>query len=620
MKRFLSIIPKEIATVSFIFLLSFIVNISNAQSSPPIDWQKALGGTGDDVGNFFAPTTDGGFIVVGYSNSNNGDVSGNHGNNDGWVAKLTSTGAVDWQKSIGGSQVDEFICVSTTSDGGYILAGSSSSSDGDITTNKGDNDALLVKLTSTGTISWQKTYGGSAADVFRSVEQTIDGGYIAVGYTASSDFDVVGQHGGGDIWAVKLDNAGNITWQKPLGGIGLDYGYNIKERSDGSFFLSSYTMSGNSGDVTGHHGLSDGWIVKLSSAGNIDWQRALGGNSGEGLNYVIPTVDGGCIAVGNSGSPNGDVSVNLGGSDLWIVKLTSTGTLDWEKSIGGTNWESGYHIESTTDGGYIITGYTESNDIDVSGYHGGTDGWLVKINNIGVIEWQKCLGGTGTEFLYNAEQLTDGSFATFGYTNSNNGDVTGNHGATDYWLVKLASTPLPVIWNDFTVSQKENVVNLVWKVDKEINVKEYAAQKSTDGRTFKTIAYKTPECNGCNAITRYEAADENLVSGKTYYRILQTDKDGKQNYSVVKSIFINDNKIAIDYVRNSNAIMINGLDKSKQYAVKILTVDGKTIAIHKGFQTDKFIIHANALPAGNYIISISSGTEINISKSIIIMN
>jgi hypothetical protein len=172
------------------------------------------------------------------------------------------------------------------------------------------------------------------------------------------------------------------------------------------------------------------------------WQKCLGGTSPDDTfkDSIQQTTDGGFIICGSTLSNDGDVSGYHGESDLWLVKLNASGNLVWQKCLGGTLDEYMTSIQQTTDGGYIICGATPSNDGDVSGNHGDEDTWAVKLNASGNLIWQKCLGGSSLEFNASIHQTTDGGFIICGTTHSIDGDVSGNHGISDIWVVKLNAT------------------------------------------------------------------------------------------------------------------------------------------------------------------------------------
>ncbi len=417
--------------------LCLIGTLSYAQQAPVIQWQKCLGGTANDSAQSIQPTPDGGFIMAGYTFSNDGDVTGNHGS-DAWVVKLSSTGSLQWQKCLGGTSSNQAYSIQPTPDGGYIVAGFTSSTDGDVTGYHGGlgPDAWVVKLSSIGSLQWQKCLGGTSSDQAYSIQSTTDGGYILAGYTSSINGDVSGNHGGFDVWVVKLSSTGTLEWQKALGGTTNDYAYSIQTTADGGYILTGQTNSTN-GDVTGNHGNGDAWVVKLSAMGALVWQKALGGSGIDYAQSIQPTPDGGCIMAGYTSSTDGDVTGYHGDSDAWVVKLSATGTIQWQKALGGTDTDSSTSIQITTDGGYILAGLTGSTDGDVSGNHGGIDAWVVKLSATGTLEWQKTLGGTGNDLAYDIQPTTDGGNILAFYTDSTNGDVTGNHGGNDAWVVKL---------------------------------------------------------------------------------------------------------------------------------------------------------------------------------------
>ena len=351
---------------------------------------------------------------------------------------------IEWQKALGGTNLDFSRSIQQTTDGGYIVAGATKSNDGDVYGNHGGSDFWVVKLASTGTIQWQKTLGGTNFEFAYSIQQTTDGGYILAGNTNSNDGDVFGLHGGAsDAWVVKLSAMGVIQWQKALGGTDYDGGSSIRQTTDGGYVMAGNTNS-NNGDVAGYHGDGDAWVVKLSATGEIQWQKALGGASYDSAYSIQQTTDDGYIMAGFSNSNDGDASGNQGFTDAWIVKLSATGVIQWQKSLGGSDTEIAWSIQQTTDGGYILAGDTNSNDGDVFGLHGvDYDAWVVKLSATGVIQWQKVLGGTSSETAFSIQQTADGGYIMTGETWSNDGDVAGNHGGgNDSWVVKLSSEQL----------------------------------------------------------------------------------------------------------------------------------------------------------------------------------
>jgi len=400
-----------------------------------IEWQKCLGGRMIDEAVSVKESIDGGHVVVGATRSNDGDVSGNHGDFDFWVVKLNSLGDISWQRCLGGSSEDSPSSMQQTSDGGYIVVGETYSNNGDVSGNHGAFDCWIVRLDSAGEIIWQKCLGGTEYDYANFVQQTSDGGYIIAGKTNSCDGDVLCNHGDYDYWIVKLDSMGNIDWQKCLGGSGEDSAQSVRQTFDGGYIVAGHSSSID-GDVSANHGRRDYWIVKLDSAGNIEWQQSMGGSENDYAHSILQTSEGGFIVVGESMSFDGDVSGNNGYYDCWIVKTDSMGGILWQECLGGTFMETALSIQQTPDEGYVVAGVTNSNDRDVYGNHGLNDSWVVKLDPYGTILWQKCLGGSDQDGAFSIESTVDGSFVVTGRTGSNDGDVRGLQGLSDCWIVR----------------------------------------------------------------------------------------------------------------------------------------------------------------------------------------
>ena len=246
-----------------------------------------------------------------------------------------------------------------------------------------------------------------------------------------------------------MSSIGTIEWQKCYGGTCNDEATEIKSTPDGGYIISGWTCS-NDGDVAGNHQfpLTDCWVVKLSSIGSIEWQKCLGGTGFDGAKKIEQTPDGGYILAGYTESNDGDVAGNHGGADAWVVKLSTNGNLEWQKCLGGSGFEYANSLQKTSDGGYIILSDTTSNDGDVAGNDSGTnqaDVWIVKLNPSGVIEWQKCFGGSNIENAMKIQQTPDSGYIYAGWTySSNDGDISGNHDSGDIWVVKLTSEALGI--------------------------------------------------------------------------------------------------------------------------------------------------------------------------------
>ncbi|MBK7852837.1 MAG: hypothetical protein IPJ66_17330 [Bacteroidetes bacterium] len=340
---------------------------------------------------------------------------------------------------MGGSDLDGLYSIHSTSDNGYIVCGYTRSNDGDVSGNHSagfNTDAWVVKLDANGTILWQKCLGGLSGESFYSIIETPDGGYLCGGSNYAVGGDVTVNYGNYDFWVTKLSSAGILQWQKSYGGSGEDKAKSIIHLSDGNYLVGGNSAS-NDIDVSGNHGNMDNWVIKINASGTILWQKCFGGTGTEDPHSLAELADGSLMSSGITNSTNGDVSGNHGNYDLWVTKFSNSGTLIWQKCIGGSNSEYGGDIVLSMDGGMVIAGSTASNNGDVSGFHGSMDGWLVKLDGNGNILWNDCYGGSAQDEAGGILQSGDGNYSFVGSTSSTNGDVSNNQGSNDVWMVVL---------------------------------------------------------------------------------------------------------------------------------------------------------------------------------------
>ena len=345
---------------------------------------------------------------------------------------------LDWQRTLGGSDIDITRSIIATADGGYMLVGETFSDDGDVNLNQGGRDAWLAKMDGQGNLVWQKTLGGSLDESFHAVVETADGGFALAGYTYSSDGDISGvPKGAADCWLVRVDSAGNILWERSMGGSGGESALALVANSDGGFTLAGYTYSSN-GEVTVNQGNSDVWVIKVDFLGNIIWQKTFGGSEDEWGTDLIKTDDGGFAIAGWTGSDDGDVNSLNGVFDFWLIKLAANGTLQWENTFGGNKTDKANALIQSQDGTYFVVGYTSSTDGNVKGYHGSEDFWIVRVDVNGSLIWQQAHGGVGAERASDIVQVSNRVYAVVGHTFSTDGDVTQKVGGFyDYWLMEL---------------------------------------------------------------------------------------------------------------------------------------------------------------------------------------
>ncbi len=295
-----------------------------------------------------------------------------------------------------------------------------------------------------------------------------DGGYLLFGETWSDDGDVSGNHGGADYWLVKTDSVGNLLWQRSLGSSMNNLPSDMDMDDEGNIYVMGLSL-GIGGDVTASNGFYDFWFAQVNQDGILTWDKNLGGSYTDNGLCITSTNDGGVIVGGIIDDTDGDITCNQEpwNKTAWVVKLDSMRNIEWQQCYGGTYTESVVDIKTTDDGGYILFGLTNSNDGDVIGFHGipGQPGigdiWVIKTDSIGQIEWQRCLGDTQDENPDFIKITPEGNYLIGGTTNSNNGDVSGNHSIGNYydqWLVKLDAQGA-IIWQQCIGSSLYNSIS-----------------------------------------------------------------------------------------------------------------------------------------------------------------
>ncbi len=419
-------------------IVIFVLGIHMHSQTPQIIWEHSYGGSGGDGVYDIEQTADNGFIICGGSTSDDFDVELNQGYSDYWIVKFDSNYEIQWQKSFGGTSFDAGKSVIQTNDGGYFVAGDISSDDGDILLNHGGRDFWVLKLTVEGNLIWQKSYGGPGGEYLNHTIRIEDSGYLMAGECSGNGGDVSGVHGNEDAWIVRVDNAGELIWQKPYGGSDDDIFYSCILLQEGGYLFAGVSHS-DDGDVTYNQGDGDFWLVKTDSSGSIEWQKTYGGSSIDKAFSVVQYYDGGYLAVGETGSTDGDISEWYPGTyhDIWLIKIDSIGNLEWEKTLGGSGGQEGQVVISIIDSNILVGGYSTSDDFDVSFNHGEGDYWIVYLDSLGNIIWEKSLGGSTSDHSDDIIVQSPSEFVICGYSTSHDGDVSLNYGGSDVWIVKL---------------------------------------------------------------------------------------------------------------------------------------------------------------------------------------
>ena len=251
---------------------------------------------------------------------NEGRNTTRHAGGDYWAIKVSQTGDLVWSRFYGGSFTDTPYGVVETSNNEFIMAGSSDSNDVDISANKGTYDFWVIKAAANGNLVWEQSFGGMEIDEARGIAATSDGNYVVVGDTRSSDQDVSQNNGGADLWVIKISDNGNILWEQSIGGTNFDVPRSINTTLDGGFLIAGSSRSSD-GPVDLNQGQNDAWIVKVNSNGQMDWQRTFGGSEIDFGYDAVELSNGSIVLVGESSSSNGDLSENKGFSDLLIIKI-----------------------------------------------------------------------------------------------------------------------------------------------------------------------------------------------------------------------------------------------------------------------------------------------------------
>jgi len=360
-------------------------------------WTRTYGGSDSDQGYSVKQTTDGGYIVAGMTESFGA------GSRDVYLVKTDALGDTIWTRTYGGSDWDDGRSIAQTTDGGYIVAGST------FFFGPGGDYIHLIKIDSLGDTLWTRTYGGYTDDYGLFVAQTSDSGYIVAGNTHSFGAGLF------DIYLIKTDASGDTIWTRTYGGSYNDFGQFVAQTTDGGYIIVGYTESFGAGG-------KDIYLVKTDAAGDTLWTRTYGGSFDDLGQSVAQTTDGGYIVAGCT------ESFGAGGNDVYLVKTDATGDTLWTRTYGGGYEEWGYSVIQVSDGGYIVAGGTYSFGID---YY--CDVYLVKTDTAGDTIWTRTYGGSGGDVGCSVAQTTDGGYIITGYTES------FGSGGSDVYLIKTDS-------------------------------------------------------------------------------------------------------------------------------------------------------------------------------------
>lgn len=502
---------------------------------------------------------------------------------------------IDWQQSYGSMASDRGYDIAET-DGGYLVIGYAGSSGGQVTCSEEGGGGWLLKIDYSGNLIWQKCFDYVFAD--RIVKDFNGSHYYLIGMTVLEPYPDAS-----NLWVAKIDSSGNIIWERVLGnndGVS-DYAFFGQATADGGV-VATVIIYSSGGDITNWYGQYDGWIVKLDSLGLKEWDFSIGSSQSEFINGIIQTNDGGYLA-GLYGKPNG-IGGNVdcvvfnapGGPDAIIYKIDADGNPEWHQCYGGSGHEGAGSLVETANG-YMVAAFGGSNDGDLegSGWHGGMDVWLIKIDFSGNIMWQKCYGGTDHEYPIRIFQCSDGGFVVFSDTYSFDGDVIGNPSSGNepsIWVFKVDSTGVLLWQRCIGGSRAERVHGVVQNSDYKYTVA---------GEMFFS---PSGDVNCSNFV--YGSQQNYWIFG-----ISDTTVNVVENPQEIVEIHIYPNPanslLNIDFPQNYD---------TKNSKIEIVDIHGKTVI------KSKFVIHSTQLDTkrltpGLYIVKIQNAKTL-IARRILI--
>ena len=426
---------------------------TNADFKAELDWSKTYGGSSEENTNSVVATPDGGMLILGHTNSYDGDIVKSHDLVDILLTKLDADGNLMWTKTFGGSLNDYGISIIATSDGNYVLAGYSASSNGDVPGNVGMHDFYISKINGNGNIIWSKNYGFSSHDHAHKIIQTSDGGFFVTGFADYSGIDESGGtgnngeghqighksvlHGVGEFLGIKLNSNGEFQWYRYFGGTQNDRVNDVVEANDGGIVMVGYSESNNF-DVTDNKGSYDYWVVKIHHDGGLHWKKSYGGTGIDQAFGITKTGNNSYLIVGRSNSTDGDIKNSKGNFDGWVIHINDHGHLLWEKSFGGVDFDVATTIKKIANGNFVVAGNSRGT-FDGNPNKGENDFWLFEIDNKANsnIYWQKTFGGSNIDIATDFYQTSKKELIVVGESQSSNQDVPENKGGNDLWVIKV---------------------------------------------------------------------------------------------------------------------------------------------------------------------------------------
>ena len=443
---------KKFLILPFIVFILSLFSLLSA-GAPDTLWTRTYGGTGDDFGASVQQTSDGGFIIAGSATSLGA------GGRDVYLIRTDQNGDTIWTKTYGGTEDDYGNSVQQTIDGGFIITGSTESF------GPYPIKLYLLRTDSNGDTIWTKTYARAVISEGRSVKQITDRGYIIAGYDYGNDST------GSQVYILKTDTAGDTIWTKTYGGTDSDEGYSVQQTTDEGFIITGYTASFGAG-------ATDVYLIKTNSKRDTLWTKTYGGTNYDYGRSVQQTSDGGFIIAGDT------KSFGVGQFDFYLIRTDSNGDTLWTKTYVGTAFDQGYSVNQTSDNGFIIAGATDSSNMFSYVY-------LIRTNPKGEILWTKTCGGIKEDWSFSCQQTTDGGFVVVGFTES------FGSGGSDVYLIRLDKDTTAIQQeissnyikpNNFIISYNNGNISIRYTIPHSSSVKLSAYD--TQGKLVKVIQDK----------------------------------------------------------------------------------------------------------------------------------
>lgn len=555
-----------------------------------------MGGKNNEYAYASTPTTDGGYIIVGSTNSNNdGDVPVSKafnglGGADIWVIKVNTWGEILWSKTFGGTKDDIATDVIETKDKNILVLATTASADGDALGNGSRGGLILLKLKTDGSVIWRKVFAGgynvgdiafTKADAYSkaTIKPTNDGAFVI----SANILPLIKT----DVWMAKVTENAEILWTKTYGTNQNDWVNEVIICADGGYLMVGGTEANNNEVPGAGNGFIDIYLIKVGTTGALQWQKGLGGANLDEAFSATQLTDGSFLIVGESNSTNGDLAVNLGEKDGFILRISNSGSIQWKKQVGGTHSDGLYAIRQSGNGKIYAFGQSNSTLGNVKPKGSVGDVWITQIDETnGILKENTLLGGADIDIARGAYPTADGGFIVAANANSVDGDLTQNNGNTDFWLIKTGS-PLPATLGSFSATlTNEQYVKLSWTSLNEVKAKNFVIERSFDLLRFTSIG-QINATGTSNTSKSYSFTDTKPVIGKNYYRLKFYDEANKE--FIYKTVSATVSLLATETeIENPLIVFPNPLTGSSFYIKSVETLSeaphfldttGKSLAI-----------------------------------------